>query len=90
MTDKPSNPPMFVFTRGRSPVNRMEPVTGAIITREGVDSTIKTDITLRDMFAGMAMLGQAESPLFTRSSFSLIAEESYAMADTMLAERDKS
>lgn len=47
-----------------------------------------TYITLRDLFAGMAMMGLNADPSYDLSS-SVTAKSAYADSDAMLAEREK-
>ena len=73
MTDKPINP--FLFDGGND------------LIRGG---WLSTEITLRDQFAGMAMQAQVSSPhLKSDWEATKIADVAYAIADSMLAEREK-
>jgi len=47
-----------------------------------------SDITLRDLFAGLAMSGMSVHATSLAAKYD-VAERSYKMADAMLAERDK-
>ena len=62
------------------------------IAKDYTDWMVKTggyakDMTLRDHFAGLAMQGLLV--YYQGSSWTLRAQEAYAMADAMLKERNK-
>jgi len=77
MTDKTSNPPLF----GVLPLAFRGP-DGGIIDFDR--DTYSTNITLRDLFAGMGLIG-----LVANLPTSMAAEVCYRYADAMLAEREK-
>ncbi len=65
-----------------------DPFTGKSIPAGHTEVYIDTGMTLRDYFAAKAMQGAAASSV-AYSSEKEAAADAYAMADAMLAERDK-
>lgn len=75
MAKSPSNPPLF------------EPTLTYLGERSGPTETIETTITLRDLFAGLAMMGYAvRQPAY---DYEDVAVWAYRQADAMLASREK-
>ena len=77
MSDKPSNPPLF------------NPLRVEHINVFWEAKALCTDITLRDLFAGMAMQAIIQGKTLVMGGSALDVQAAFAWADAMLAEREK-
>jgi hypothetical protein len=59
---------------------------GMVIDRQGVRET--QGMTIRDWFAGQALVGYAANPQFVEAKSPLVASWAYEQADAMLAARN--